>query len=68
MADSIEFYNVKKKAKVQVAAANIQKTKYVKETAKGVQERYALKAVDDGTKLTKFVSKADWDALSAPIV
>jgi hypothetical protein len=28
--------------------------------------RYAFKAVNEGTKLTKFASKDDWDALDAP--
>jgi hypothetical protein len=29
--------------------------------------RYAFRAVNQGTKLTKFASKADWDALDAPV-
>ena len=59
-----EFYNVKKKAKVSIDDSKIEKVKYEKETKSGsVQVRYAFKAVDDdGTKLTKFCSKADWDA------
>ena len=31
------------------------------------QIRYAFKAVNEGTKLTKFASKEDWDALDAPV-
>ena len=66
---TIEFYNVKKKAKVQVDVANVKKTKYEKEAKNGkLQVRYAFKAEDDGTKLTKFCSEADWKATNAPIV
>lgn len=59
---AVEFYNVKKKAKVNIDASKIEKVEYKKETSKGESVRYAFKAVDDdGTKLTKFCSKADYD-------
>lgn len=59
---SVEFYNVKKKTKVKVDPKQISKMEYKKMTSKGEQVRYAFKAVDDdGTKLTKFCSKADYD-------
>ena len=61
---AIEFYNVKKKAKVNIDESNIKKVEYKKETSKGESIRYAFKAVDDdGTNLTKFCSKADYDKL-----
>ena len=61
---SIEFYNVKKKAKVKIDSKKIKKVTYEKETSKGKSVRYAFKAVDDdGTNLTKFCSKKDYDAL-----
>ena len=61
---AIEFYNVKKRKKVSIEESNIEKVEYKKETSKGLQVRYAFKAVDDdGTNLTKFCSKADYDAL-----
>ena len=62
---SVEFYNVKKKAKVQIEESKIEKVKYERETKTGkTQIRYAFKAVDDdGTSLTKFCSEADWKAL-----
>ena len=61
---AIEFYNVKKKAKVKINEADIKKVEYKKETSKGEQVRYAFRAVDDdGTNLTKFCSKADYDKL-----
>lgn len=61
----IEFYNVKKKKKVSVDESSVSKQAYEKITKTGKQSiRYALKAVDeDGTKLTKFCSKADYDKL-----
>ena len=61
----IEFYNVKKKARVQIAAELVEKKKYEMVTKGGKQSvRYAFKAGDeDGTKLTKFCSKADYDSI-----
>lgn len=61
----IEFYNVKKKKKVQVDPSSVTKHAYEKTTKSGkLSIRYALKAVDeDGTKLTKFCSKADYDSI-----
>lgn len=61
----IEFYNVKKKKKVKVDPSNVSRHVYEKKTKTGkLSVRYALKAVDeDGTKLTKFCSKADYDSV-----
>ena len=61
----IEFYNVKKKEKVAIDEANVEKHVYESKTKAGkIMLRYAFKAVDeDGTKLTKFCSKADFDSL-----
>ena len=65
---AIEFYNVKKKAKVSIDEGSVTKVKYEKKNKDGsVKVSYAFKAVDDdGTKLTKFASKATWDGVSAP--
>ena len=63
----IEFYNVKKRKKVKVDEKDCRKVIYRKETSKGIQERYAVRGVDAGTNLTKFVGKADFDKLSCPI-
>jgi hypothetical protein len=62
----IEFYNVKKKTKVQISESSVEKKKYEKITKTGKTSiRYSLKAVDDdGTKLTKFCSKEDYDSIS----
>lgn len=61
----IEFYNVKKKQKVSISEADVEKKSYERKLKSGKTSiRYALKAVDDdGTKLTKFCSKADYDKL-----
>lgn len=64
---AIEFYDVKLREKVQIPESEVTKTKYEKEGKGGkVNVRYAFKAVNQGTKLTKFASKDDWDALDAP--
>lgn len=64
----IEFYDVKKREKVQIPESEVKKTKYEKPGKDGmINTRYAFKAVNEGTKLTRFASKEDWDALDAPI-
>ena len=64
---AIEFYDVKKREKVGIEEAQVKKTKYEREGKDGkTNVRYALRAENEGTKLTKFVSQADWDALDAP--
>lgn len=62
----IEFYNVKKKQKVKIPDGEVKKAKFEKESKNGsIRVRYAFKAVDeDGTKLTKFCSEADYNSLS----
>ncbi|RJR29285.1 hypothetical protein C4564_03020 [Candidatus Microgenomates bacterium] len=63
----IEFYDVKKRAKVSVPASQVKKTKYERATKDGgTQVRYAVKASIDGSSLTKFVSKDTWDSLNVP--
>ena len=61
----IEFYNVKKKKKVKISESKVEKVKYEKESKNGsIRVRYAFKSVDeDGTKLTKFCSEADYNSL-----
>jgi hypothetical protein len=64
----IEFYDVKKREKVQIPESEVTKTTYERQGKDGkTQVRYAFKAVNEGTKLTKFASKEDWDALDAPV-
>lgn len=61
----ITFYNVKKKQKVEIDPSKVEKVE-IKSVSKNGKERirYAFKAIDeDGTKLTRFCSKADYLAL-----
>ena len=64
---AVEFYSVKHKRKVQVDESEIEKKTYERQTSKGTQTRDGFQAettVDgDRVKLTKFVSKDDWDRL-----
>jgi hypothetical protein len=63
----MKFYNVKKRDSVEISESDCKKVVYKRKTAKGVQERYAVRAKDDdGTNLTKFVNKATYDKLSCP--
>jgi len=63
-----KFYNVKKRESVNVDGKNCTKVIYKTKTAKGVQERYAIRAKDnDGTNLIKFISKSTFDALKCPV-
>ena len=63
---AIQFYNVKKRKKVEIDESDVEKVTYDRELKDGsTQTRYAFKAQDDdGTKLTKFCSKADFEALT----
>lgn len=62
--NDIEFYDVKKRAKVSVPVSSVKKTKYERPTKDGgTQVRYAVKAEVDGSRLTKFVGKDVWDKL-----
>jgi len=64
----IEFYNVKKRKKVKIEESDCKKVVYKRKTSKGTQERYAVRATDDdGTNLTKFMSKIDFDKASCPV-
>ena len=66
---AIEFYDVRKRAKVGVPEHAVKKTSYQRETKAGkTQVRYALVAQHEGSKLTKFVSKDVWESLHVPIV
>jgi hypothetical protein len=62
---AIQFYNVKKRKKVDIDESKVEKVTYERELKDGsTQTRYAFKAQDDdGTKLTKFCSKADFEGL-----
>lgn len=64
----VQFYDVKSRQKVTVPQSEVKKTKYERTTKDGkTQVRYALRGEHNGTKLTKFVSEADWNAIDAPM-
>ena len=67
---TIEFYDLKARAKVHIPVAEISKTEMRSTTSKGEQIRYAIKAKSDaGASLTKFVSKAVFDSFAnMPVV
>jgi hypothetical protein len=65
---TMKFYNVKKRKAVTIADGDCRKVVYKRKTSKGVQERYAVRAKDnDGTNLTKFLSKDNFDKLACPM-
>jgi hypothetical protein len=66
---AVEFYDVKTREKVQVAEDKLSKVKYENTTKGGkVQVRYALRGtLEDGRRVTKFVSQATWDETDVPI-
>jgi hypothetical protein len=61
----IEFYNVKRKKKVFIDNSLVTRRAYEKVSKSGkLFIRYSLKSVDeDGTRLSKFCSKYDYDNL-----
>lgn len=64
---AVMFYDVKNREKVEVPEGNVKKTTYERQLKNGgTQVRYALRGtLADGRKVTKFVSKEDWDKMSA---
>jgi hypothetical protein len=63
----IEFYNVKLREKVTVPESEVRKVKYERQTKSGgTSVRYGLRSQYQGTKMTKFVSQSDWEALDVP--
>ena len=65
---AIEFYDVKEGKKVSIGESDVTKKVYTRTTKAGTeQQRYAFRGkTSDGRNLTRFVSKADFDALDAP--
>ena len=66
---AIKFYNVKKRKKVQINESDVEKQEFVRELPNGKRQvRYAFRAKDDdGTSLTKFCSKDDYDRVNVPV-
>lgn len=66
---AVEFYDVKEGKKVSIDEADITKKIYTRTTKTGKeQQRFAFRGkTSDGRNLTRFVSKADFDAVNAPL-
>lgn len=64
----VMFFDVKTRQKVSVPESKLRKVKYERQLSDGsTQVRFALRGkTEDDRNLTKFVSKADWDALNVP--
>jgi len=60
----IEFYDVKTRKKVSLGDNQVKKVTYQPKGSGG--PRYAVRGEHEGRKLTKFVSKADYDKLTCP--
>jgi hypothetical protein len=64
----IQFYDVKARQKVGVPAERVRKVTFERQNKDGsTTTRYGFRAEHEGRNLTKFASKADWDALDAAI-
>ena len=59
----MEFYNVKTRQKVDIPESNLRKRTLVQKSGK---HTYAVTGEDNGTKLVRFVSKKQYDALQVP--
>jgi hypothetical protein len=58
---AVEFYDVKTKKKVSIDEKNITKVTFKSDSGRVT---YGIRGEYDGRKLTKFVSKADWDKMA----
>ena len=59
----MEFYNLKTRQKVDLPESGLRKRTLVQKNGK---HTYAVTGEDNGTKLVKFVSKQQYDALQVP--
>ena len=59
----MEFYNVKTRQKVDIPESSLRKRTLVQKNGK---HTYAATGEEDGTKLFRFVSRQQYDALQVP--
>ena len=59
----MEFYNMKTRQRVDIPESGLRKRTIVQKNGK---HTYAVTAEENGTKLVKFVSKQQYDALPLP--
>ncbi|BCW98458.1 MAG: hypothetical protein KatS3mg024_1285 [Armatimonadota bacterium] len=62
----MEFYDVKRRAKVVIPDDRLRKQKFERITARGTQVRYAVTAQEGGSRLFKFVSREVYEGLNVP--
>ncbi len=60
----MEFYNVKTRQKVDIPESDLRKRTIVQKSGK---HTYAVTGEENGTKLVRFVSKQQYDALQVPV-
>ena len=60
----MEFYNMKTKQKVDIPESGLRKRTLVQK--KNGKHAYAVTGEENGTKLLRFVSKQQYDALQVP--
>ncbi len=61
----MEFYNVKTRQKVDIPESGLKKRTMVQ---KNGRQTYAVTGEENGTRLVRFVSKQQYDALQVPEV
>ncbi len=61
----MEFYNVKTRQKVDIPESGLRKRTVVQKNGK---HTYTVTGEENGTKLVRFVSKQQYDALQVPEV
>ena len=59
----MEFYNLKTRQKVDIPEDKLRKSTMVQKNGK---QTYAVTAEENGTKLFRFISKQQYDALQVP--
>jgi hypothetical protein len=60
---AVEFYNVKTRQKVSIPEGQIKKVIYRDKDNPNARPRYALRAQQDGTNLTKFVNQETFESM-----
>jgi hypothetical protein len=60
---AVEFYNVKTREKVSIPESDVKKVIYRDKANPDARPRYALRAQQAGTNLTKFCNKETFDKI-----
>ena len=63
----VSFYSVKKRSTIELPVSACWKVKYHQESATGkATTRYAVKGQAEGSKLTRFITEANFKTLKCP--